>query len=171
MKNLLLALFLGLSIFTYAQDDGEDIVAIVDDLRQRWDKQALQLETYVGLKYYCTAEVYRDKTIRLLDKIHHYDTLLYGIVSTKYANTKDKEAEATLDDIITVEAEYTTKSFKEFLEVECEGFNEIEGNYSRSNPKYQKEVEKLEKELSKYVINITRRIDIIDDHIHHLKLD
>ena len=97
---------------------------------------------------------------------------MYGIVSTKYANSKDKEAEATLKDIVTVEADYTTKSFKEFLQEECEGFNEIEESTSRgSGSKYYKEVEKLEKELSKYVLTITKRIDIIDEHIHHLKLD
>jgi hypothetical protein len=170
MKHLTSFFLFAFAFIASAQD--ENIVSIIDDLTVKWDKQAAQLETYTGLKYYCTADVYRDKTINLLDEIHHYDTLLYGIVSRKYANTKDREAEATLKDIITVEAEYTTKSFKEFLVKECEGFTEIEENYSRkSGSKYYDKIEKLEKELSKYVVVITKRIDLIDEHIHHLNLD
>lgn len=169
MKYLAITCLLACSLFVSAQE--ENIVAIVDDLTVKWDKQAETLQKYTGLRYYCTAEVYRTNTTELLDKIHHYDTLLYGIVTRKYANSKDKEAEATLKDIITVEADYTTKSFKEFLKKECEGYTEIEENYSNKDSKYYKEVEKLEKELSKYVITITKRIDLIDEHIHHLKLD
>ncbi len=163
--------YLLISSFFFAFGQDEDIVAVVDDLTAKWDKQASSLEKYTGLRYYCTADAYRTKTTELLDKIHHYDTLLYGIVSRKYADSNDKEAEATLKDIVTVEADYTTKSFKEFLQKECEGYTEIEENYKDKGSKYYKEVEKLEKELSKYVVTITKRIDLIDEHIHHLKLD
>lgn len=170
MKHLFTITLLSMiSITATAQE--EDIVAIVDDLTIKWDKQALQLETYMGLKYYCTSDNYRETTIDLLDKIHHYDTLLYGIVTRKYANTKDKEAEATLKDIIELEADYTTASFKEFLEEECEGFTEVEENYSKEDSDYYKEMKKLEKEMAKYVLSITTRIDIIDEHIHHLDLN
>ena len=64
MKPILCVCLFTISLFTYAQDD---IVAIVDDLTIQWDKQAVRLETYVGLKDYCTAEQYRDKTLKLLD--------------------------------------------------------------------------------------------------------
>jgi len=170
MKYLIFVCLFTFSLAASAQD--EDIVATIDDLTAQWDKQALSLERYTGLKYYCTAEQYRDKIIKLLDEIHHYDTLLYGVVTRKYENNKDREAEITLKDIIKVEADYTTKSFKEFLGQECDGYAEIEENVGReSGSKYYKEVEKLEKELSKYVITITMRIDLIDEHIHHLKLN
>ena len=170
MKRLLTIGLLSIAGFsTYAQN--EDIVAIVDDLTIKWDRQALQLETYTGLKYYCTSEKYRVNTIELLDKIHHYDTLLYGIVTRKYADTKDKEAEATLKDIIELEEEYTTANFKAFLEKECVDFTTVEENYTKEDSQYYKEVGKLEKEMAKYVISITTRIDLIDEHIHHLDLN
>lgn len=170
MRRLLVISFCLISILSYSQD--EDIVAIIDDLTIKWDKQAASLEKYSGMKYYCTSEVYRDKTIGLLDKIHHYDTLLYNIVTEKYKDVKDKEASATLKDILTVETEYTTPSFKAFLKEECARFTEIEEKYDKSSgSQYYKEVEKLEKELAKYVINVTNRIDLIDEHVHHLKLD
>lgn len=168
MKYLLILCFSVLSTFAKAQ---EDIVEIIDDLTIKWDKQAEELETYSGIKYYCTAEVYREKTIALLDKIHHYDTMLYQIVTEKYENSSDKEADATLKDILTVETEYTTPNFKKFLEEECVKFNEIGEEYDKSSSKYFKEIEKLEKELAKYVDNVTARIDLIDEHVHHLKLD
>ncbi|WP_425391462.1 hypothetical protein [Ekhidna sp.] len=152
-----------------AQD--QDIVKIVDDLTKKWDKQAVDLSNYSGIKYYCTSEVYRDKTIGLLDKIHHYDTVLYRIVSEKYEDKNDKEAEATLKEILTVETKYTTPNFKTFLKEECDKFTEIGESYDRSSSKFAKEIEKLEKELDKYVSHITERIDLIDEHIHHLKLD
>ncbi|MEP1032541.1 hypothetical protein [Ekhidna sp.] len=170
MRRLFFFCFCLIAFLSYAQD--EDIVAIIDDLTIKWDKQAESLEKYSGMKYYCTSEQYRDKTINLLDKIHHYDTLLYNIVTEKYKDVKDKEAQATIKDILTVETDYTTPSFKAFLKDECVRFAEIEEKYDKSSGSpYFKEVEKLEKELSKYVINVTKRIDLIDEHIHHLKLD
>ncbi|MEP1093480.1 MAG: hypothetical protein ABJG78_00120 [Cyclobacteriaceae bacterium] len=160
-----------LSLFVFGQEE-ENIVEIVDDLTVTWDKEALDLSTYVGLQYYCATKPYRDKTIKLLDKIHHYDTLLYGIVNRKFEADKDSEAEATLKDIQKLETDYTTKAFKRFIHRECNGVNEIENNYGRAGgEEYDRETKKLEKELAKYVESITTRIDIIDEHIHHLKLD
>ena len=170
MKRVLAFSLCLVSFLSYSQD--EDIVKIIDDLTIKWDKQAAALQKYSGMKYYCTSDQYRDNTIGLLDKIHHYDTLLYYVVSEKYEDVKDKEATATLKDILTVETDYTTPNFKAFLQDECERFAEIEEKYDKSSGSpYYKEVEKLEKELSKYVINVTKRIDLIDEHVHHLKLD
>ncbi len=171
MKTLTLTLLIFICLPTLAQED-ENIVEIVDDLTLKWDEQAVELSTYKGLQTYCSTRPYRDRTVKLLDKIHHYDTLLYGIVSRKYKKGKDEEAQATLDDIEKLESEYTTKNFKAFIHRECNGVNEIERNFGREGgTQYEKEVKKLEKELSKYVESITTRIDIIDEHIHHLKLD
>ncbi len=172
MKTLSLTLLFFICFAAVAQDEEENIVQIVDDLTLKWDEQAVELGTYKGLQVYCSTRPYRDRTIKLLDKIHHYDTLLHGIVSRKYKKGKDPEAQATLDDIEKLEVEYTTKNFKAFIHRECNGVNEIERNYGREGgATYEKEVKKLEKELSKYVESITSRIDIIDEHIHHLKLD
>lgn len=171
MKTLTLISLLFLATLTIAQDQEEDIVSIVDGLTKRWDKEALSLKTYKGLQKYCSTKTYRDQTTDLLDEIHHYDTLLYGIVTRKFEVEQDEEAKATLIDIEKLEIEYTTKNFKAFIHRECNGVNEIERNYGRKGGSvYNKEVKKLEKELSKYVESITNRIDIVDEHIHHLKL-
>lgn len=159
-------------VLSASAQEEENIVEIVDDLTITWDKEALDLATYTGLQQYCATKPYRDKTIKLLDKIHHYDTLLYGIVNRKFEADQDPEAEATLKDIRKLEADYTTKAFKAFIHRECNGVNEIERNFGRAGgEEYDKETKKLEKELAKYVESITERIDLIDEHIHHLKLD
>ncbi len=171
MKTAVLICLLSSSLFSFCQEK-EDIVKIVDELTLKWDTQAVELKTYKGLQSYCSTKPYRDKTIELLNKIHHYDTLLYGIVNRKYDESEDEEAKLTLKDIQKLEADYTTQNFKAFIHRECNGVNEIERNYGKAGgDTYQKEVKKLEKELSKYVESITERIDIIDEHIHHLKLD
>jgi len=161
-----------LLIAFYAPAQKRDIVKIIDDLTIQWDKQAEKLGTFAGMKYYCTAEQYRNKTIHLLDTIHHYDTLLYFAVTEKYQNIKDSDAKTTLKEILTVETEYTTPNFKEFLQQECDQFTKIGETYGQqSGSQYYEEIDKLEKELAKYVAKITKRIDLIDEHVHHLKLD
>ncbi|WP_424964377.1 hypothetical protein [Ekhidna sp.] len=170
MRRLFFVFFFTVALFTQAQD--EDIVAIIDDLTVKWDKRAGELGKYTGLKYYCTSDKYRNETIELLDKIHHYDTVLYQVVTEKYKDSKDKEAQATIDDILTVETEYTTPNFKTFLSEECAKYEEAGEEYgTQSGSKFYKEVEKIEKELNKYISKITERIDLIDEHVHHLKLD
>ena len=172
MKTISFFCFYSICLFSYAQEDS-DIVRIVDDLTIKWDNEALSLNTYAGLQSYCSTKPYRDKVIQLLNDIHHYDTLLYGIVLKKLEDDKDdEEAKATLKDIERLEVDYTTQNFKAFIHRECNGVNEIERNYGREGgEQYDKEVKKLEKELVKYVESITSRIDIIDEHIHHLKFD
>ena len=171
MKTFPVILLLSLTFSSYAQDN-KNIVRIIDDLTKKWNDEAAKLSTYEGLKKYCSTKTYRDQTTSLLDEIHHYDTLLHSIVTKKYDTSNDEEAKLTLKDIETLETDYTTQNFKAFIHRECNGVNDIERNYGRKGGNvYKKETKKLEKELSKYVESITARIDIIDEHVHHLKLD
>jgi len=166
-----LPLFLLFSFTLHAQPDESDVVKAVDDLTIKWDTEAEKLQTYEGLGSFCGNSAYRKKIIAMLDEIHHYDTLLYGIVTRKYQATQDPEAKATLDDIETLEEDYTTRAFRRFIHRECNTYNEIEQNLGREKgAQYKKEQKALESELRKYVKAITRQIDIIDEHVHHLHL-
>ena len=148
-----------------------NIVTIIDDLTVRWDQTAINMKTYQGIHNFCGKDGDRDKTVELLDQIHHWDTTLYFIVQNKYADTNDKEAEATLRDIETLETDYTTRSFRRFIHQECNTYNDIEKNLGREKgAEYKEEVKVLEKELKKYVVEITKQIDLIDEHVHHLHL-
>lgn len=171
MKLTSVILLLAMTVFASAQESETEVAKTIDKLRYAWDEEAATLQTYDGLGNFCGESVYRKKIIRMLDDIHHYDTLLYGIVTRKYSTTSDAEAKATIDDIQTLEADYTTKAFKRFVHKECNTYNEIESNLgSAKGEEYELEVKSLEDELRKYVVSITKRIDIIDEHVHHLHI-
>lgn len=169
MKILTTLLFALCGSLLFAQET--QIAKTIDDLTIKWDANAIKLETYKGLGQFCSESAYRKQVIDLLDEIHHYDTLLYGIVNRKFDASKDAEAKATIDDISTLEAKYTTKAFRNFIHQECNSYNEIEKNLgSKKGKAYDKEVKKLEKELIKYVEEVTKQIDLIDEHVHHLHI-
>ncbi|MEQ8241338.1 MAG: hypothetical protein RIA69_19140 [Cyclobacteriaceae bacterium] len=173
MKLILSLLFLGFTLLVSAQsrDESKDIVAHIDELTKIWDAEAKNLATYEGLEKYCQEKAYRDNIVATLEHIHHYDSVLYDIVTRKYDTNKDKEAKATLEDIKLLEVEYATLSFLKFLRKECGGYNFIESNLTSPDYKkeYKKEVKRLENEQKKYVKAITKQIDLIDEHVHHLK--
>lgn len=153
---------------TIAQES--DIVKTIDKLTLQWDNTAIKMRTYKGMKDYCRNNNYRYVTIRLLKKIHHHDSALYKIVTNKFDANEDAEAKATLDDIVLLEKDYTTQSFLEFLKTDCSKLEDVERNFASKNKKrYEKEQALFEVELEKYVNAITKQIDIVDEHIHHLK--
>ncbi|MEO9805925.1 MAG: hypothetical protein ABJF04_21885 [Reichenbachiella sp.] len=171
MKQILILtlIIIGFSGWSQAQDESEDITKVIDELTVKWDAEAVSLKKYDGLANYCQNRTYRVEMVRLLNKIHHYDTVLYQTVKAKFNTNSDPEAKATLNDIEHVEVKYTTKSFLDFLHKECNKFNDVEKNYgSKGGNKYIKETEALEKEAGKYIEVITQRIDLIDEHVHHL---
>ena len=148
------------------------IVKVIDDLRYSWDETAISLKDYQGIKTFCLSKENKQKTFELLDAIHHWDTTLYFVVQEKYENSKDKEAAATLRDIETLEKDFTTLDFKAFIQEECTQIKVIRDDFDEATiKKYEKAIRKFEKELIAYLDIITERIDVIDGHVHHLKLD
>ena len=173
MKFSINLFFLGLTLLVSAQsrDESKDIVAHIDELNKIWAAETENLETYEGLERYCQEKSYRDNVVATLEHIHHYDSVLYEIVTRKYDTNEDKEAKATLEDIKLLEVKYATLSFLKFLRKECGGYNFIESNLTSPDYKkeYKKEVKRLEKAQKKYVKAITKQINVIDEHVHHLK--
>ena len=148
------------------------IVKVIDDLRYSWDEAAIALKDYQGIQSFCANKADKEKTLKLLDDIHHWDTTLYYVVKKKYEETQDKEAEITLRDIETLETDFTTLKFKEFIQDECGQIKVIRDDFDEVTIKqYEKAIRKFEKELIAYINIITERIDNIDEHIHHLYLD
>ncbi|MEP1032268.1 hypothetical protein [Ekhidna sp.] len=171
MKKLFFFVLIALNFFTTAQQS-PNIVKVIDALTVRWDETAIALKDYQGIQNFCSSEKYKTETTGLLDQIHHWDTTLYFIVQAKYEGTQDAEAAATLEDIEKLETEYSTVNFKTFILNECTMIKEIDDTFDKKTVKqYEKDIKKFEKELVKYLNSITYRIDIIDEHIHHLKLD
>lgn len=173
MKYSILALLFFIGFHASSQKKTDiDIVAIIDDLTVRWDETSIKMKNYQGIQEFCLTKEFRKATINLLDNIHHWDTTLYFIVQEKFDTSKDKEAAATLEDIERLETEYSTANFKKFITDECGALKIIQESFDQETVKhYEKSIRKFEKELVKYLNSITYRIDIIDEHIHHLDFE
>lgn len=172
MKNLTLTYLLVVltSLSISAQDKSNDIIFIVDELRTAWDIEALKMETYDGMREYCHSKAYRKNVLSLLDQIHHYDTTLYFTVTDKYDASKDAEAKETIEDIMTLETVYTNRNFVAFLKEECKKVVAIEKNMAKKDSGgFDKDISALEDELIEYIDAVTERVDLVDEHIHHLK--
>lgn len=167
MKRILLTGIVLLSGTFLLKAQDKDIVTVIDELTVKWDTEAKALETYEGLGKVCKEQNYRLEITDLLNSIHHYDSTLLNIVTRKYDENQDAEAKATLDDIATLEKDYATKDFMKFMHKECREYNATEMN--TTGKEHKKEAKHVEKELVKYIEAITKRIDVIDDHVHHLK--
>ena len=171
MKRFICLPLLLSCFFSTAQEESS-IVKVIDNLTVRWDETAIKLKNYQGIQEFCLTPTFKEETIDLLNSIHHWDTTLYFIVQNKFDASKDKEAEATLQDIEKLETEYSTENFKVFIQQECGMLKVIEESFSQETiKKYEKDIRSFEKELVQYVNSITYRIDIIDVHVHHLKLE
>ncbi|WP_420316159.1 hypothetical protein [Ekhidna sp.] len=171
MKYTLFLIFIVSGFFSQSQEN-VDIVQVIDDLTVKWDMTAIKMKNYQGIQEFCLTEDYKTETIELLDNIHHWDTTLYFIVQEKFDTNSDKEVAATLEDIEKLETEYSTENFKDFIVAECDMLKVIEESFDAETVKqYEKDIKKFEKELVKYLNSITYRIDIIDEHIHHLNFD
>lgn len=172
MKNITttFVLLLLISLPLLGQKKTKDIIFIMDELRTAWDIEALKMESYEGMKEYCHSKAYRKDVLNLLRQIHHYDTTLYFTVTDKYDSKSDAEAKETLNDIMTLETDYTNKKFVSFLKKECEKVIDIEKNLAKKDSGgFDKDIAALEEELIQYIDAITERVDLVDEHIHHLK--
>jgi len=166
--TLIIACVCCFSILVFAQDE-DQILIEVDDLRYQWDDEALNLESFEGMEKYCYEKKYRAEITDLLNTVHYYDTLLYNIVTEKHDQEVDLQAKEALMDILTVESEYTTPSFVQFLSDECKKVNIIEKHLRKIGNHTDSEIERLEKELVRYIDAVTERIDLIDENVHHLR--
>jgi uncharacterized membrane-anchored protein YjiN (DUF445 family) len=174
---LISILLLGQVTLLSAQSaDSVSVVKKFDELVVKWDLLSLDLAKYEGLEKYCTDKPYQDNVIQTLEEIHHYDTLLFQVISRKARFDKSAELKKTLKQIEEFEAEYKGPSFLKKLHDECVGRREIEKDSKETTNdigmnSYDGQVLVLEADLSRYVEHITRLMDHIEEHIHHLHIE
>ncbi len=174
MKTLFTGVLIFFVLIAVCQESEEQrLDEKIDQITYDWDLEADKLSTYVGLQQLCTDEAYRTKIFSLLDEIHHYDTVLYGVLLKLSKTSKDKEVKQTLKDIKKFEDEYDTKDFIHFMNEECKAMREIERDSEKTANdvginSYSGQVYLLETELFKYVKHVTNRVDKIRLHVHHL---
>ncbi len=174
LKKSLSIIGLVLSISIFGQE-GETIGKTIDDLTYAWDLESTKLDKYDGFRKFCGDAAYRGEIIEILNNIHHYDSILYDRLSQTQRFKHSKEIAKTLKDIRKFEKEYDMKSFLTFLKDECVGVNDIEkhkkdlvdeiGQESYDGRKYI-----LITEIAKYIHHITKRVDLLREHVHHLHI-
>ena len=145
----------------------------IDKLTYAWDLEADKLSSYDGLANLCADQNYRKEIFDLLKEIHHYDTVLYDVLLKLSHRSKDKEINKTLKEIKKFEEDYDMQSFIHYMREECVTLLEIEKNAEDTRndvgySSYSSQVYLLETELVRYVKHITKRVDKIRDHVHHL---
>lgn len=156
--------------------DGEGLVTKFDYLVTKWHLMSSELGTYEGLTRYCTDKQYQQEAIKTLEEIHHYDTLLYQKLSQKGRFSDNNEIKKTLAQIEEFEAEFKGPSFMKKLQDECVGRREIEKDYEETKNdigmnSYDGQITILEADLHKYVAHITKLMDHIKEHVHHLNIE
>lgn len=179
MKTLFIGFLICLTLVStgYAQEEGKTLGKIIDDLTYKWDDEAKDLNNYEGLAKFCINEEYRLGIINLLKDIHHYDSVLYDrlIQATRFGKSTH-EIKKTIDEIQKFEEGYDMKSFIHFLHTECSARKEIEHNAKDLKDEigfysYDGQIYVLENELNRYVSHITKRVDHIREHVHHLHIE
>jgi hypothetical protein len=175
MKFTVVSIVLLLSVTGFAQDK-ETLGKKIDEITFAWDLEQDKLDEYDGMLKFCGDKTYRLEVIALLHDIHHYDSVLIERLQKAVRFSKNKEIEKTLQDIEKFEAEYSMKEFVKFLFDECQGIYELEknkndlqdeiGEESYGGRKYV-----LETELARYIHHITKKVDLIRDHVHHLHIE
>ena len=164
-----------ISMHAFAQEEAAEkrLDEKIDELTYAWDLEADKLSSYQGLQNLCADEKYRLEIFDLLKEIHHYDTVLYGVLVKLSQHSKDREIKRTLNDIKKFEKEYDMQKFIHYMREECITMLEIEKNAEDTRNEvgyssYSSQVYLLETELIKYVKHVTKRVDKIRQHVHHL---
>ncbi|MEQ8474439.1 MAG: hypothetical protein RIC35_24795 [Marinoscillum sp.] len=173
MKKLIGGLLLIMSTSIYAQEN--TLGSAIDDLTYKWDGEARNLNSYEGLSKFCDDKEYRVEIIDLLNEIHHYDSVLYDRLVAAQRFKKDKEIEKTLDEIAKFEKKYSMQTFIHFLHEECISRNEIEKHSDESRNdiganSYDGQIYIIETELNKFIKHITKRVDHLRKHVHHMHI-
>ena len=172
MKKLLLTSVI--CVFVVAQGIYQDKIRdVVDKITYNWDTEAEKLSSYEGLTEFCLDQTYRYATIDILKDIHHYDSLLYKKLVKAKRTSHNHEITQTMKEIEVFEEKYTTKNFVHFLKGDCDARKNIEEKSEAlrkdsGEGSYDGQVYVLEVELGRYVHHITKRVDNIREHVHHL---
>ena len=157
-------------------DTTENVVSQFDKISYQWDTMAENLEQYEGLSAFCVEATYRTEVIKLLEEVHHMDSLVYWKLKKIARQKGNREIRKTIKQIEALEAEYSIKEFTKFLHVECKDRralekerDELKGNLGQDSYGGQQQI--IESTLHRYINNVTYLVDHIRKHIHHLHLE
>ncbi|MEQ6121440.1 hypothetical protein [Reichenbachiella sp. MALMAid0571] len=149
-----------------------------DHLTAQWLEVSGELKTYSGLTTFCKNPEYSTHTVKILETLHHYDSLVLDIMENNAISqdVNHKELKKTSKDITKFETEYGIKAFIEFLKESCNTRKDLEKNKKELMKdsgmySYDGQLLVLETQLRKFLLHIDKRIVSIDDHLHMIHPD
>ncbi|MDI9356896.1 MAG: hypothetical protein QM536_07750 [Chitinophagaceae bacterium] len=167
--------FFSLNVYIYGQSTKqEDILSRFDEFVGLWDDEAKKLSQYAGLSDYCMIPSYKEDIIEILNGIHHYDSIIYRNLKQKEKNESSHELRVSIKQIEDFEGNYKPKMFLKKLNSECAMRRTLESEYKKGidndlgEQSYDEMVVIVESDLRKYIRHITKLVDHIKKHSHHL---
>ena len=153
--------------------DEHAVLMEFDKITKEWTAIAKEFGSYKGLTKYCSEREFRNEVDALLGAIHHYDTLLYGILINKTLHTSNPELKITIREIEKVEKDFKPKNFHEHLNQDCRHRRKLERNKEKTKNdmhiySYDGQVLIIENDIRQYVQRITRLVGLIHKHAFHL---
>ncbi len=176
LRSVTLFLFSLLAFSNIHAQEQENLVIEFDNLSYEWDRIAELFDNYEGLGTFCSTDTIRTHVIEVLNGIHHYDSLIYDVLFEKSLVDGNHEIQKTIEQIQEFESEYSIKGFMEHLKVECHERSEVEHNRKNSvsdigADSYDGQREIVETATFRYIKHVTKLVDHIRAHIHHLNLE
>ena len=176
---LLIAASLPLIQSAFAQDiSNTHIEEEYDHLTAQWLEVSGELKTYSGLTTFCKNTEYSTYTVKILETLHHYDSLVLDIMENDAISqdVNHKELKKTSKDIAKFETEYGIKAFIGFLKESCNTRKDLEKNKKELMKDsgmyyYDGQLLVLETQLRKFLLHIDKRVVSIDDHLHMIHPD
>ena len=155
-------------------EQGRDVVEAFDEVVLRWEEVAEELGTYAGLSEFCTNSEYKDHVNVILHDIHHFDTLLYSVLTAKVElESINHELKVTLHEIEKVEEKFKPKNFYSKLKDDCTARKYIERHKEELQndvgmKSFDGEALILDNDIHHYIHQVTHLVELIDKHGHHL---
>lgn len=172
---MLVNLILVFNSFAQDDEDPKSIEIHFEELYKKWHELEPGLEDYEGFKQYCVNKKYKNTVDDVVRKIHHYDSIILSKANDPAYEMNSRERAKILKEISKFETKFSTHQFMKTLKRECHERHEIEhdkkiskGEFADASYDGQKIV--LETELYRYSRQITKRIDHINNYLHHLNL-
>ena len=173
-KGFIWVLLIVTGVLAQAQDP-EVIEDEFEELTSQWLEQSDILHQYDGINSYCQEPDFRKSVNKVLDTVHHYDSLIMQkLRDPVLALSVDyKEQKKTIKDIAKLELEYSTKDFIEHMREACVFRNEIEADAealkkNSGAESYDAQVLILETEIQRYLNHIDKLVTKVEDHLHYL---
>lgn len=178
-SSTLLLFFLFFSQIVVAQNyDDISVERNYDELTEQWVSLSDEMKHYHGLGQFCNNEAYRDQVITVLQKIHHYDSLVLDIINdpTYMLDISQKDYKQTRKELDKIETDFSIKAFISVLRESCITRRELESEKDQLKLQlgvysFDGQVLILETGISKYLNHLDKHLISMRDHIHKIHPD